>query len=42
MQDVQGRSLARETTETFLLLIIASLTLTGYLGLALVLIQVAR
>lgn len=42
METLQGRSLAKETTETFLLLFIAALTLSGFLGLALALVQVAR
>lgn len=42
METLQGESLAKETTETFLLLIIAALTLSGYLGVALVLVQAVK
>lgn len=42
METTQSRSLARETTETFLLLAIAALTLGGYVGLALFFVQAVR
>lgn len=42
METLQSRSLAKETTETFLLLIIAGLILSGYLGVALALVQAVR
>lgn len=35
MEVLPGRSLARETRETFLLLAITASTLSGYVGLAL-------
>lgn len=42
METIEGQSLAKETTETFLLLVIAALTLAGYVGLALFFIQAVR
>jgi flagellar biosynthesis protein FliQ len=39
LETTQTRSLAKETTETLLLLAIASLMLGGYVGLALFFIQ---
>ncbi|MEX2553273.1 MAG: hypothetical protein WD627_09800 [Actinomycetota bacterium] len=39
METIEGQSLARETTDTFLLLLIAGLTLAGYVGLALFVVQ---
>ena len=42
METIEGPSLARETTDTFLLLLIAGLTLAGYVGLALFFVQAVR
>jgi hypothetical protein len=42
LESIEGQSLVKETTETFLLLVIAGLTLAGYVGLALFFIQAVR
>lgn len=39
LESIEGQSLVKETTETFLLLVIAGLTLAGYVGLALFFVQ---
>lgn len=42
MDNTESRTLVRELSETLLLLMIAGFTLAGYLGIAMVLVDVAR